>query len=318
MRGALLAALVHAATVEAAPVPLAAAREYVMGTIAEVRIYDAPAARARPALAAALREIRTVDRLMAVQRPESELSRVNRGASAAPVAVGWRLMEVLRTSARVSRLTAGAFDVTVLPAVPSLALHGAPARGADGAGAVAGFRHVVLDPVARTVRFTDPRTGIDLGGIAKGYALDRARAVLERHGVTSAYLDLGGNVATVGRPPDGPWWRIGIRHPRDAGALLGVVEVGETAVSTSGDAERPGHIIDPRRGGPARALVSATVVTESATLGDALSTAAVVLGAGAMRPLLARLSGGGVFARAGTGGVIAVSTTPGVRFRAAP
>lgn len=321
------AALVAAAATagEGAATPVAQGREYLMGTIAEVRVHrTARPEEAERAVAAAFDELRAVDRLMAVQRPDSDVSRLNREGARGPVRVDPRVVEVIEKSLEVWRLTDGAFDVTVLPLAQAWGFtEGHPHRPAGGATpAVAGSGAIRVDAATGTVAFTDPRAAVDLGGIAKGYALDRARRVLRAHGVTSAYLDLGGNVATVGAPPDAAHWRIGIRHPRREGVLLGVVEVDETAVSTSGDAEqfvadggeRLGHILDPRTGRPAQGLVSVTVMHDDATLGDALSTASVVLGEARARPVLERLGAGAVFARLDADGRLDVTTTPHMRF----
>lgn len=312
----------------AMPEPLAAAREYVMGTFGEVRVYDEPAPGAgRAALDAAFAEIRTLDRLLAVQRPDSDVSRVNRDASRAPVRVDARVIEVLQRSLEISRSTGGAFDVTVLPVVRAWGfIDGNPHLPAGGpAPRIAGWRAIRLDPAAGTVAFADPAAQVDLGAIGKGYALDRARDVLGARGIGSAWLDLGGQIATLGTPPGGGPWQVAIAHPRRGGARLGVVEVGEGSVSTSGDAEqyvmqdgkRRGHVIDPRSGRPAEGLVSATVVAPSATLADALSTAAVVLGVERARALLAGAGAAGVLARLNPDDTVTVTTTTGARFRSA-
>lgn len=325
-----LGLLAWGATVTAqAAAPLAEGREYVMGTVVDIRVYDAPdRARAQAAVAAALSEIRALDRLLAVQRPDSDVSRVNREAASAPVRVDARVLAVLQASLVASELTDGAFDVTVFPAVQAWGFFaGHPSRPPAGVRpTIAGWRTLALDPRTTTVAFRSADAGVDLGGIGKGYALDRARELLRTHGVRSAWLDLGSEIATVGLPPDGPRWRVGIRHPRRPEALLGMVEIGEGAVSTSGDevqyvadgSQRLGHIFDPRTGDPASALVSATVIGPSATMADALSTAAVVLGAERARAVLARARLEGVFARLEPPRQITVSTTPGARFHAAP
>jgi thiamine biosynthesis lipoprotein len=284
--------------VGAAGAPQAAVREWMMGTIADVRIYSAPdPAVAREALEEALAELRTIDRLMAVQRPDSDVSRVNREGAARGVVVDRRVIEVVRASLEVSRLTDGAFDVTVLPAVLAWGFTGPnPHRPTGAIPRPSGYGALIIDEAAATIRFTAPNAGVDLGGIAKGYALDRARDILRARGVRSAWMDLGGNVVTLGTPPEGGRWRLGIRHPRRADAVLGVIEVGEAGVSTSGDAERyveddqgrAGHIFDPRTGRPADRLVTATVIAPSAALADALSTAAVVMGAEEFAALAAR------------------------------
>jgi high-affinity iron transporter len=304
--------------------PVAEAREWLMGTVGEVRVYamDRPD-QAPAAIEAAFAEMRTIDRLMAVQRPESDVSRMNREAATRATSVDPRVIDVLCAARRVSQLTDGAFDVTVLPVVEAWGfLEGPPHRPRTRPPGPAGWGRVDVDVVHGTVRYETPEVGVDLGGIAKGYALDRARDVLLGRGAHAAWLDLGGNVATIGTPPGASAWRIGVRDPRHAGALLGVVEVGEASVSTSSDAERfvddadgrAGHVIDPRTGAPADALVAATVVTASGTLADALSTAAVVLGARRFEPVLARVAGEALLARARDGGGLDLTATPGLVF----
>lgn len=309
---------------------LASSREYVMGTFAEIRIHEARAgvAGARAALDAAFAEIREIDRLMAVQRPGSEISRLNREAATHPVRVDLRVIDVLEASLVASRLTGGAFDVTVLPVVRAWGFtDGRPTHPAAGTrAAIAGWRSLALDPANGTVAYRSRDTAVDVGGIGKGYALDRARERLRRHGVRSAWLDLGGQIATVGRPPDGARWRIGIRHPRRAGALLGVVEIGEASVSTSGDemqfavadGRRWSHVIDPRTGVPVTDMASVTVIGASATMVDALSTAAVVLGPTRAARALADARLDGIFARVDDRGALTITTTPGAPFAADP
>ena len=129
---------------------------------------------------------------------------------------------------------------------------------------------------------------VDLGGIGKGYAGDRAKEVLRDHGIASAYANLGGNVITVGHKPDGTPWQIGIQHPRQEGALLGVLSVTDRSVVTSGDyqrfyidghGKRQHHILDPTTGYPAASgLISVTVVTDRSMVADVLSTALFVAG----------------------------------------
>jgi FAD:protein FMN transferase len=289
-----------------------------------VRVYDAAGADARAAIEAAMRELRDVDRLMAVQRPDSDLSRLNRDGALGPVAVDARVIEVLEAGLDIGRLTDGAFDVTVLPVVRAWGfVDGAPHRPAIPPPRPAGAAAIRIDAAARTVRLADPAAQVDLGGIAKGYALDRAREALRARAVRSAWLDLGGQIATLGAPPDAPRWRIALRHPRRAGDWLGVVEIGEASLSTSGDTEqflvepdgrRVAHIVDPHRGAPVVDAPSVAVVARSATRADALSTAAVVLGTARARAVLQRAGVDAVLADVGPDGEVVVTVTPDARF----
>jgi FAD:protein FMN transferase len=318
------ALLLAPTSVVAAVSPEAASREWVMGTFAEVRVYDAADGDARAAIEAAMRELRAVDRLMAVQRPDSDVSRLNRDGGHGSVTVDRRVIEVLAAGLDIGRLTDGAFDVTVLPVVRAWGfVDGSPHRPAMPPPRPAGAGTIRIDAAAGTVRFADPAAQVDLGGIAKGYALDRAREALRAGGVRSAWLDLGGQIATLGTPPDGPRWRIALRHPCRAGDWLGVVEMGEASLSTSGDTQqffaepdgrRVAHIVDPHRGAPVVDAPSVAVVAQSAMRADALSTAAVVLGTARARAVLARAGVDAVLADVAPDGEVIVTVTPNARF----
>ena len=322
----IVAAVVLGLVTTAVASPLAARREYLMGTLAEVRVHAIDRGKdPEQAIEMALGELHAVDRLMAVQRPESDVSRLNRDGARRSVPVDVRVIEILQISRRLAQLTAGAFDVTVLPTVAAWGFLGStPSRPTGAPQPAPGFERIVIDSDRSEVRLTGAGVGIDLGGIAKGYALDRARAALLRAGVRSAFLDLGGNVATLGSAPDGGRWRLGIRHPRRPGAVLGMVEIGEGSASTSGDAERfvedehgrAGHVFDPRTGTPARGLVSATIVSAAATLADGLSTAAIVLGRDGLAPILPTVGAQAVLVRLGDDGHLRVWVSPGLHFEA--
>jgi thiamine biosynthesis lipoprotein len=130
-----------------------------------------------------------------------------------------------------------------------------------------------------------PQLQLDLGGIAKGYAVDRAVAILKQHGVANAAVNAGGDMYLLGQRPERPW-RIGIQHPREEKGVLETVQISNRAVVTSGDYERffekdgvrYHHIFDPQTGIPARECQSVTIITDSVALGDALATAVFVLG----------------------------------------
>lgn len=295
---ALLVTLVvpaRGSATDGADVPTVERAELVMGTVARVEL---PASAARTtAFAAAFAAIRSVDASMSLYRRDAALVRVNERAARRPEHVDPPLFALLRRARELSVESGGAFDPTVLPL---LRLWGAypdlPYLCAGNARAV-GIAGLRLDADARTVRFTRPGMGLDLGGIAKGFALDRARAALAAAGVSRARLDLGGQLAFMGSGPDGGW-RVAVRDPDDPARLLGVVAVDpDASVSTSGNYARdfgregwhaPSHIYDPRTGRPALRALAVTVWAPDAATADALSTALFVLGPEDASRLLAR------------------------------
>ncbi len=225
--------------------------------------------------------------------PESELSRLNREAPAGPVAVSREMFEVLSRAVEISRLTDGAFDVTVGPLVEAWGFF--PDREGrlpgpeevEAARSRVGWENISLDRESRTVRYLHPGLEIDLGGLAKGYVVDRLADLLAGEGVTGALINAGGDIYCLGRHPEGRGWRIGIEHPRIEGEVLAVLELADRAVATSGDYRnyfihldrRYSHILDPRTGGPARTgVMESTVLAPDCLTADGLATALFVLG----------------------------------------
>ncbi len=223
----------------------------------------------------------------------TELMAVNDAAGEKPVEVSPDTFEVVRQAVEYSRRTEGAFDVTVGPLV-SLWGIGSGAELVPSESlieetlATVDYRRVELDPARQTIYLPEEGMGVDVGGIAKGYAADEAARILREQGVTSALLDFGGNILTVGEKPDGSPWRIGIQVP-DAGRgeYLGIAEVVDLSVVTSGtyeryfmyDGVRYHHILDTETGYPARKGVeSVTIITPESMRADALSTALFVMG----------------------------------------
>jgi thiamine biosynthesis lipoprotein len=191
----------------------------------------------------------------------------------------------------VWRGSEGAFDITVEPLMRAWGfLGGRPhVPTADEASAAfrrVGARQVHFDSTARTLRFDNDQVRIDLGGIAKGYAVDVAADSLVARGVKDALVDLSGNMFALGSPPGVDHWRIGIRDPRDRMPYFARLPLSGQGISTSGKYEQfvsangktYGHIMDPRTGRPAEGLISVTVVSQSAFTCDAWDTPLFVLG----------------------------------------
>jgi thiamine biosynthesis lipoprotein len=242
---------------------------------------------------AAVAEIKRLERLMTTWDPSSEVSRINAAAGDRPIAVGEETFAVIAESLRASALSGGAFDITFET------LHGLwkfdedldphPPTDAQVRARVRylGFTHVKTDAAARTVFLDEPHVRIGLGGIAKGYAVDRAAKVLEDGGLTSFYVQAGGDLYARGTKPDGSPWLAGVRDPRGPeGDYFAMLPLSDHAFSTAGDYERAyivggkryHHIIDPHTGYPATASRSVTIWAPTALLADEIDDAVFILG----------------------------------------
>ncbi len=261
----------------------------IMGTRIYVELWADDAAQGEAAVAAVIASMHEVDAMMSTYKPESQLSRVNARAALGPVTVDRELFEVIRASLGFSKLTGGAFDVTYA-SVGYLYDYRARQRPSEAqiARALPGvdWRNVRLDPAALSVRFEKPGMRIDLGGIAKGYAVDRAIGLLQARGVAHAVVSAGGDSRILGDRFGRPWI-VGIRHPDDPKRVVTRIPLVDTAMSTSGDYERYfdergvryHHIIDPKTGHSASKVRSATILAPTAMQTDGLSKTAFVLGA---------------------------------------
>jgi len=254
-----------------------------------------------------------VEAEMSEWRAGSPLARLNQAAGTAPVVVPPELLGLIGRAVELGATTHGAFDLTWAALWP-LWQFPRSGRGADGellhpprsaaiesALRLIDYRRVVVDRARGTVYLPQAGMKVGLGGIAKGWALDRAAAGLRALGLSDFLLDAGGQVMAIGRR-DGHPWRVGLRQPR--GGLddrFGQLEVSGQSVSTSGDYEhffvaagvRYHHIIDPRSGWPSRGLMCATAIATDATLADGLSTAFMVLGVERALALVAELRASG-------------------------
>lgn len=263
---------------------------YMMGTSIEVQAFGGDAAIRKSAIDEAFAAFAEVDRLMSNYRDDSELSLVNRRAAAGTVDVSEPMFSVLAAARRVSTASNGAFDVTVGPLVRLWGFHDKKPHLPTAAELAAvrplvDYRNLLLDPPKRSVRFARPGVEIDLGGIAKGFAVEIAADVLRRHGL-GGFIDAGGNQYLLGTPPGKRTWTVGIKNPDVPDRVMGVVETGEISVSTSADSSnflvanglKYGHILDPRTLEPSSAALSVTILSRDGTLADAMSKAAFILG----------------------------------------
>ncbi len=250
-------------------------------------------------------EVDRIDRLMSHYKAESPLSRLNREAARGPVTVDPELFEFLAESLRYGRDSGGAFDITVGPLMKAWGFFRGGGRVPEAAELAAlrekvGYRHVVLDARARTIRFDRPGVELDLGGIAKGYAVDRVVALLRREHVAAALVSAGGStIYGLGAPPGESAWSVDVQDPTDPERIAFAVRLRDRALSVSGTYEKSferdgvtySHIMDPRTARPVQGVLSVAVLTDSGTAGDALDDALFVQGVEAGRRYLKRLAG---------------------------
>ncbi len=266
-----------------------AVRFETMGTDAFIVVYAPDAARADSYVAPAIGAIENVDRLMSFYRQESDIGALNSSEAGTVVEVSGETYEVLKESIRMAEITGGAFDPTYTP------LRDVWRRAQDedtlpsekhlgGALEKVGAEDIVMLG-DNHVKFKTEGMLLDLGGIAKGYAVDLAIKELRRAGCSSALVDIGGDMAVLGRRGDKRKWRVEMRDPRGEVDEPYVLEVEDMAIATSGDyaryftvgERRFSHIIDARTGWPADSIPSVTVTAPDALTADALATALSVL-----------------------------------------
>ncbi|MEO0325198.1 MAG: FAD:protein FMN transferase [Myxococcota bacterium] len=312
---------------EASAPPLFSRNRSLMGTVFVLQA-EAPEPVAAPAIARAFDEIARLEGLLSEWQDTSEVSRINAAAGEAPVPVSEDAYRVVEAGVNVGRWSDGAFDLSWAALFGAYDFRPGRQRLPDPASLqpklqLIDHRQIVLDPEARTVFLTRPGMAIGTGGIAKGYALDRAGAILREAGITNYMLFGGGQVQVHGRREGRPW-RVGIQHPRRAQDYFAFFEADAGSISTSGDYEhfvvdgdgrRWHHILDTDTGLPARKSVSVTLLAPSGLYADALSTAAFVLGPEGALAMLARLAEEGP---PGARGAEVVLLDAGCRLHATP
>ena len=264
----------------------------VMGTMLVVTAYGPDSSALLAAMMSARDSVRLVDSLMSIFRPTSEISAINRGAGTSAVPVSPQTRLVLRQARLYWALSNRTFDPTIGPLskawrsalqdgrLPSAAM-------IDSLRALVGFERVEIDDDAGTVKLPQQGMELDLGGVAKGHALDMARAAFRGSSATGGSIDLGGNILFFGSAPTGTAWQVGIVDPAHRDRTIVVLALDSGAIATSGDAElgaviggvRYSHIIDPRSGYPVRnGVASATAIGPSGLWSDGMSATLLMSG----------------------------------------
>ena len=273
----------------------------IMGTRIAVEFWDEDKTHAEQCAEQVFSEMRRIDELMSPYKPNSELSRINQKAAGQAVRISEEMFNLLEKSLQMSQLSNGAFDIT-FSSVGHLYNYREGIKPSDEdiqqSLKSINYRHVLLDETNRSVRFTQSGVHIDLGGIAKGYAVDNGIAILAKCGIKGGLVSAGGDSRILGDRGNRPWM-MGVRHPRKKDAVAVMLPLSNTAISTSGDYERffiedgkrYHHIISPSTGKSVSTTWSATVIGPDATTTDALSTTLFVLGAEKGLQLIETLAG---------------------------
>jgi FAD:protein FMN transferase len=301
-----LAALCTVITTAQAPLQHFHQTHAAMGTIFTIDLNVADQATAEEDMDLAFDEIDRLEALLSNYRPSSELSRISREAGSAPVVTDPETFRFLDRSFYWSRVSNGAFDITVGPLLRAWGFffHQGRIPSQPELNALrnkVGWRHVALDPETRTVSFTNHQAmELDPGSIGKGFAVDAVVRLLRQQGVTSAFISAGGSTLyAIGAVPGTAGWPVDIPDPRVPGKVVTSILLKDTSLSTGActekffikDGHRYCHIFDPRTMRPVEGVLQTTVIDPSATDSDALSTVVFVLDPSASRQLLASMPG---------------------------
>jgi thiamine biosynthesis lipoprotein len=287
---------------ESVPPPILVTEERVlMGTQVIMKALGNNRETLDRAVNAAFEEVFRLEKLMSNFMPASELSRINQQAGKSAVPVSRELFSVIQRSVLFSELTEGAFDISFASVGKLWNFRAATVPTSEAVKAqlpFVNYRKIQLNEQDSSVFLPFSQMEIGLGGIGKGYAMDRAMAVLVAHGVQNAMVMAGGDMLIKGTNGD-QMWRVGLRDPDKEGGILAVLPLEDQAVSTSGDYERffikdgvrYHHILDTKTGYPARLCRSVTVLAQDATTSDALTKGVFILGPKRGLELIQRLGG---------------------------
>lgn len=262
-----------------------------MGCHFEIIVVADDSLQARAYIDLAVDEISRIERLISDWDENSQTSEINRNAGLQAVQVDKELFDLIERSVQLSKLTDGAFDISYASMDKVWKFDGSmtempSAERIKASVATVGYRNIQLDHETRSVFLGLKGMKIGFGAIGKGYAADKAKAILENKGVRAGIINASGDMNAWGVQPDGSDWKVAITNPLDKNKAFALLPLHNGAVATSGNYEkyvlfdgvRYGHIIDPRTGYPAMGVISVSVFAPAAELADALATAVFVMG----------------------------------------
>lgn len=262
-----------------------------MGSAFEITVVGDDANQANKHIDAAVAEIKRIENLISSWDKDSETSAINRNAGLKAIRVKKELFQLIERAKGISKLTDGAFDISYAAVDGIWKFDGSmkqmpSAKEIKSTVAMVGAKHIELDAKNSAVFLKKKGMKIGFGAIGKGYAADKAKALLQEQGVTAGIINASGDMSAWGSKPSGEPWRVAISNPMNKNKVFALMPLQNRAVVTSGDYEkyvrfngvRYAHIIDPRTGYPATGLISVTVFAPKAELADALATAVFVMG----------------------------------------
>ncbi|MFC1493075.1 FAD:protein FMN transferase [candidate division KSB1 bacterium] len=263
----------------------------LMGTLVTVSIYDTISLkRANYIINRALREFHSVNELMSVFNPNSQVSQINRASGNESITVDRKLLEVVGEEKKIGDISHGTFDITVNPVIKALGFRDTgqtvySLSNIESMLSLVDYKKISVDQESMQIGLEKTGMEIDLGGIAKGYAVDCAVKVLHEEGIKRAVVSAGGDIYALGSPEYEDGWQIGIQDPLNPEKICVMVELKDRAIATSGNYEKYislhsrniGHLIDPKNGFPESDILSSTVVSDSSMKSDALATGAFLL-----------------------------------------
>lgn len=263
----------------------------LMGSRFDITVVANDEAQGNASIAVAIAEITRIEKLISSWDPNSQTSSINRNAGIKPVRVDTELFNLIERAIKISKLTDGAFDISYASMDRIWKFDGSmdvmPSEVEIMTSvAKVGFNNIVLDKRESTVFLKLEGMKIGFGGIGKGYAADKAKALLIAQGVPSGIINASGDMNTWGKQPDGSEWKVAITNPMNKNKVFALLPITDGAVVTSGNYEkfvnfngkRYTHIIDPRSGYPSSGIISVTVFAPTAELADALATSVFVMG----------------------------------------
>jgi len=263
----------------------------LMGSRFDITVVANNQAEANISIDEAINEISRIEKLISSWDSNSQTSLINKNAGIKPVIVDEELFSLIERAIQISKLTKGAFDISYASMDKIWKFDGSMKtfpRESDIKESVSkvGYKNIILNAMESSVFLRKKGMKIGFGGIGKGYAADKAKALLKSKGVIAGIINASGDMNTWGKQPNGKDWTVGIKNPLNKDKIFTMLPISGKAVVTSGNyekfvkfnAQRYSHIIDPRTGYPSKGIVSASVFATSAELADAIATSIFVFG----------------------------------------